>query len=100
VCRKNRRRSPTAEAIFSNIDGIEVSSAGTATDADCQVSSDLLDWADDIVVMELRYAKQMRQKFLTHLKGKRIINLNIPDRFEFMQDELVGQLKTKSSRWL
>jgi predicted protein tyrosine phosphatase len=100
VCGKNRRRSPTAEAIFSDTEGIEVSSAGTAADADCPVSGDLLEWADDIVVMEQRYAKQLRQKFPAALKGKRLINLNIPDRFEWMQIELVGQLQEKASRWL
>jgi predicted protein tyrosine phosphatase len=100
VCGKNRRRSPTAEAIFSVTEGIEVSSAGTAADADCPVTSDLIEWADDIVVMEQQYARQLRQKFPVALKGKRIIDLNIPDRFGYMQDELVGQLKAKSSRWL
>jgi predicted protein tyrosine phosphatase len=63
VCGKNRRRSPTAEAVFAEIDQLEMSSAGTAADADCPVSGDLIEWADDIVVMEKRYGDQIRSRF-------------------------------------
>jgi predicted protein tyrosine phosphatase len=42
----------SAEEIFSGMDGIEVSSAGTGVEAECQVSADLLEWADRVSVME------------------------------------------------
>jgi len=100
VCGKNRRRSPTAEAVFSSRAGIEVSSAGTAADADCPVSGDLIEWADEIVVMETRQARQLRQQFPAALKDKRIVNLNILDKYEFMQPELVAELEAKASRWI
>jgi hypothetical protein len=32
--------------------GIEVSSAGTSPEAECPVSTDLLEWADHVLVME------------------------------------------------
>ncbi len=92
VCGKNRRRSPTAEAIFSGLEDIEVSSAGTASDADCPVSRDLLGWADEIFVMEKRYARQLQAKFAEQLRRKRVVNLNVPDRFELMQPELITLL--------
>jgi predicted protein tyrosine phosphatase len=97
VCGKNRRRSPTAEAIFSGLATVEVSSAGTAKDADCPVSSDLLVWADEIFVMEKRYARQLQTKFAEHLRGKRVVNLGIPDCFELMQPELIALLEEKLS---
>jgi predicted protein tyrosine phosphatase len=100
VCGKNRLRSPTAEAIFSGIDGVEVSSAGTAADADCSVSADLLDWADVVVVMESRQARQLRKQFQSSLLNKRIVILDIPDRFAYMQPELIATLHAKSSRWM
>jgi len=59
-----------------------------------------LQWADDIVVMELRHARQIRKQFAAHLKGKRIVNLDIPDRFTLMQPELVQRLEATASRWL
>jgi predicted protein tyrosine phosphatase len=49
---KNRRRSSSAKEIFSRMDGIEVSSAGTSVEAECPVSADLLEWADRVFVME------------------------------------------------
>jgi predicted protein tyrosine phosphatase len=81
VCGKNRRRSPTAEAVFSGREGIEVSSAGTAADAECVVSGDLIEWADEIVVMESRQARQLRKRFAHSLGSKRLVILDVPDKF-------------------
>jgi len=100
VCGKNRRRSPTAEAIFAVSPGIEVSSAGTALDAECPVSGDLLEWAEIVVVMERRQAQQLRRRFSASLRGKRLVVLGIPDVFEYMQPELVTLLRARASRWL
>lgn len=99
MCGKNRRRSPTAEAVFSGMKGIEVSSAGTAADAECPLSGDLIEWADDIVVMEARHARQIRKQFSNSLRNKRLVSLDIPDRYSYMQPELVKELQAKASRW-
>ena len=40
---------PTAEAIFSGLDGFSVLSAGTSQDEETIVSADLVDWADLIL---------------------------------------------------
>jgi predicted protein tyrosine phosphatase len=95
VCGRNRRRSPTAEVLFAEIDGIEVLSAGTSPEAECPVSSDLLEWADRIFVMDKKQQGQLRVRFAEFLKNKRMVCLNIPDRFEYMQPELQGALRTK-----
>jgi predicted protein tyrosine phosphatase len=95
VCGKNRRRSPTAEAIFSGQPNLEVSSAGTAADADCPVSGDLIEWADTILVMESHHTRQLRQQFGPLLRDKRIISLDIPDRYDLMQPELVELLQAR-----
>jgi predicted protein tyrosine phosphatase len=95
VCGKNRRRSPTAEALFSGQPNLEVSSAGTAADADCPVSGDLIDWADDIFVMESRHLRQLRKQFGPLLGSKRMVSLDIPDRYELMQPELIEILQSK-----
>ena len=100
VCGKNRRRSPTAEAIFSGISNLEVSSAGTAVDAECRVSADLIEWADDIVAMESRYARQLRKQFAAALKNKRLVILDIPDKYTYMQSELITELQAKANRWM
>lgn len=100
VCGKNRLRSPTAEAIFSGREGLEVSSAGTAADAECRVSGDLIDWADEIFAMESRYGRQIRKQFGPLLRDKRLVVLDVPDRFTYMQPELIEILETKMAAHL
>jgi predicted protein tyrosine phosphatase len=95
ICGKNRRRSPTAEEIFSEMDGVEVSSAGISTDAACPVSADLLDWADRVFVMERSQKKYLNAHFSHCLKDKKIVCLNIPDIYSYMQPELAAVLRTK-----
>ena len=51
VCSENRLRSPTAEAVFSEYEGVEAVSAGTNDDAETPVSGDLIEWADVIFVI-------------------------------------------------
>jgi predicted protein tyrosine phosphatase len=95
LCGKNRRRSPSAEEIFAGMDGIEVSSAGTSAEAECQVSADLLEWADRVFVMEQSQRRYLNAHFAHSLKDKKIVSLNIPDKYGYMQAELVTVLRAK-----
>lgn len=95
ICSQNRLRSPTAEQVFSNREGFEVASAGLNPEAETPVSADLLEWADVIFVMERAHRNKLSKKFRTYLKSKRIICLDIPDEFEFMDPTLVRILETK-----
>jgi len=95
ICGKNRRRSPSAEEIFAGMDGVEVSSAGISADAECPVSADLLEWADKVFVMEQSQKKYLNAHFSHSLKDKKIVCLNIPDIYGYMQPELVAVLRTK-----
>jgi predicted protein tyrosine phosphatase len=52
VCSQNKLRSPTAEQVFAEWPGIEVSSAGTNNDAENPLSTELIEWADILFVME------------------------------------------------
>ena len=96
ICSQNRLRSPTAELVFSNRDRFEVASAGLNPDAETPVSSDLLEWADVIFVMERTHRNKLSKKFKAHLKEKRVICLDIPDEFEFMDPALVRLLEAKA----
>lgn len=93
VCAQNRLRSPTAEAVFRGVDGWEVASAGTNRDAGVPVSRDLLEWADVAVCMEKCHRDVLRQRFRGALPDDRILTLGIPDDFEFMDAELIRQLR-------
>ena len=80
VCARNRLRSPTAEAIFAAVAGVQIASAGTAPDAECLVSSDLVEWAHEIFVMEQRQRKALENRFAASLRKKRVVCQNVPDR--------------------
>ena len=95
ICGKNRRRSPSAEEIFVGMDGVEVSSAGVSAEAVCPVSADLLEWADRVFVMEQSQKRYLNAHFARSLKDKKIVCLNIPDRYSYMQPELVTVLRAK-----
>lgn len=95
ICSRNRWRSPTAEAIFSKYNNVEVDSAGLSPDAEVRLSSEQIDWADIIFVMERRHRSSLSKSFARKLNAKRIICLNIPDRYTFMDPELIQELEQK-----
>jgi predicted protein tyrosine phosphatase len=95
ICSKNRLRSPTAEAVFADYPDLEVDSAGLDRGAENLLESEMVEWADVIFVMEKSHQRKLTQNFQAWLKNKRVICLNIPDNYDFMQPELVELLKRK-----
>ncbi|MBU9579920.1 low molecular weight protein tyrosine phosphatase family protein [Ralstonia mannitolilytica] len=95
ICSRNRLRSPTAEAVFAQWPNVETDSAGLAPDADVQLNADQLDWAEVVFVMERSHQRRLSQRFGARLRGKRVVCLNIPDDYVFMQPELVALLEKR-----
>ena len=95
VCSQNRLRSPTAEEVFSSLPGIECASAGTDDLANVPLDPELIQWADAIYAMETSHRNRISKKFKNCLHGKRVIVLNIPDKYEFMEPTLVAILQRK-----
>ncbi|HAX75697.1 MAG TPA: phosphotyrosine protein phosphatase [Cyanobacteria bacterium UBA11372] len=95
ICSKNRLRSPTAEAVFSEYEGLAVESAGIDREAETPLSSEVIEWADIIFVMEKSHRSKLSKNFQPWLKGKRVICLDIPDEYEYMEPALVELLKKK-----
>ena len=100
ICSANRLRSPTAEQVFSTWPGIEVDSAGISNGASVVLSSDQVDWADMIFVMEKSHRNKLMRQFRERLKNKRVICLDIPDDYEFMDSTLVHMLERRVGRFL
>ena len=100
VCSANKLRSPTAEQVFANWPNVETDSAGLLETADVILSSDQIEWADVIFVMEKKQRSKLSKKFGRHLRGKRVICLDIPDVFGYMQPELVALLEKKAGSFL
>ncbi len=95
LCSKNKLRSPTAEAIFSNVEGWEVYSAGISNDAEVHVSVEDIEWADIIFVMEKAHKKKLSSKFGRVIKDQKVISLDIPDDYEYMDEKLIEILQSK-----
>jgi predicted protein tyrosine phosphatase len=95
LCSRNKLRSPTAEAIFSEYENIEVESAGLDKYAEVPVSTETIEWADIIFVMEKSHKQKLSKNFQPYLKDKRIICLDIPDEYQYMEPALIELLKKK-----
>lgn len=99
LCSRNKLRSPTAEAVFADHPKVEVDSAGLGSDAEVPVSLEQIEWADLILVMEPVHRRRLNQKFGRALAGKQVVVLDIPDRYGFMEPELVELLKQRCGRY-
>jgi len=95
ICSRNRLRSPTAERVFAQWPGVETDSAGLAPDAEVRVSAEQLDWATLIFVMEKNQRSKLTRQYRHALAGKRVICLDIPDDYAYMQPELISLLQRK-----
>lgn len=91
---------PDRRAGVSKRRDIEVASAGTNHDADNPLTHELVAWADLIFVMEKPHRAKLQQKFKASLKRARVICLDIPDDYEFMDPDLVRLLEAKVPRYL
>ncbi len=98
VCSQNLMRSPTAERVFDELPDVETMSAGTNVTAVTPVSAELLEWADLVVAMENEHRELLAARYPRALEDKHVFVLDIPDRFPYMDSELVALLKAEVSR--
>jgi predicted protein tyrosine phosphatase len=100
VCHQNRVRSATAERVFCKRPEWDVRSAGIGSDALVRVNERMLAWADRIFVMEERQRRELERVFPAHPKLARIVSLEIPDVYTFLDPELVELLQTRVAQHL
>lgn len=100
ICSRNQWRSPTAERIFAAGCGLRTRSAGTSKHAKHTVSVKDIAWADLIAVMEHKHRQAIQEKFAKELKHKKIIVLNIPDDYQYMDAELIEMLQLSMAAYL
>ena len=50
--------------------------------------------------MEKQHRSKVSRGFRPQLAGKRLVCLDIPDNFEFMQPELISLLESRAARFL
>ena len=100
VCSRNQWRSPTAEEIYKNYSGLNVRSAGTEPSARIKLTAKTIEWSNIIFVMEKKHKQRMVEKFPFETERKQIIILDISDEYQFMDEELVEDIKAKVSGYI
>ena len=100
ICSRNRWRSLTAEKIFDGVNGHDARSAGTEANARIKVTGGHIGWADIIFVMEKKHLSRIREKYGDQLYEKKVICLDIPDDYGFMDEELIELLRARVSEYI
>jgi len=95
ICSRNEIRSLTAERLFAQSVRFQARSAGTQSQARIRVTAGLVGWADVIFVMERVHEQKVRERFPEELTGRRLICLQVPDDYEFMEESLVEELESR-----
>ncbi|MFT7593020.1 MAG: putative protein tyrosine phosphatase [Paracoccaceae bacterium] len=90
------RQGPDAQSTAADIvrewPGIETDFGGLGQDADERVSVEHIDWVEVISVIEKRQKKRLADLFGKEVKAKRVVVLDVPDRYGYGDPALVAQL--------
>jgi len=89
ICNENKMRSRTAELVYSQNPQYEAKSAGVTRGAKVKVTSELLHWADMILLWKKNSEKFLLRKFPADIGFREIIISDIPDTYYIMEPELV-----------
>ncbi|MET4081258.1 putative protein tyrosine phosphatase [Pedobacter sp. UYP30] len=100
VCSRNKWRSATAETIYKNHQEHQVRSAGTESSARIKLNASHILWADVIFVMEKKHKQRILEKFNLESSDQEIIILDIPDDYNYMNEELIEEIRTKVEPYL
>lgn len=100
VCSENKLRSATAETYFANFDNVSTIGCGTNKDAATTISGDLIEWADLVFAMEKPHRNKLRKKYKELLSHTKLITLDIPDHYDYMDSELIKILDRKVAKFV
>ena len=96
VCSANMLRSPTiAHVLSAEPYNFNTRSAGIAGFALIPVTEELLLWADEVVCADTEHALYIRDKMIEYMIDKPIIDLKIPDIYEYRNPELIKLIKER-----
>ena len=75
-------------------------SAGTEDSARIKINSKLIVWAEIIFVMEKKHKEKLLEKFPNEISKKKVIVLDIPDIYKYMDKELIEEIQTSISEYI
>jgi predicted protein tyrosine phosphatase len=95
ICSGNLDRSPTAAMLLAEMCApMWVTSAGTERWAKNQVSLELLEESDVVLVMEEAHHRSIRERF-GDAHAEKVVVLHVPDNYVCWDPELITLLKPK-----
>jgi predicted protein tyrosine phosphatase len=100
VCSRNQWRSPTAEAIYKASREHTAKSAGTEPSAKIKLTTKLINWADIVFAMEKKHKQRIVENFPFEAASKKIVVLDIPDEYRYMDEELIENIKLSVEAYL
>lgn len=100
ICSRNQWRSPTGEQVWKNHPEVSTRSAGTSPKARRTVTAKDIQWSDIVFVMEQKHKSRLKAKFTLLLNYKDIHVLDIPDEYQYMDEELIEMMKLSVSNYL
>jgi predicted protein tyrosine phosphatase len=96
VCSANMLRSPTiAHVLASTPYDYNTRSAGTSDFALIPVTEELLFWADEIVCADTEHAVIVQKRLMDLNLDKPLVNLRIPDIYEYRNPELIMMIRQR-----
>lgn len=100
ICSRNQWRSPTGEQVWRNHPELAVKSAGTSPKAKRTMNAKDIQWANVIFVMEEKHKSRLKAQFTQLLNYKDVQVLDIPDEYQYMDNELVEIMKQTVGSYL
>jgi protein-tyrosine phosphatase len=88
-------RSRTAESIYSDDSRYIVKSAGISKNAQVRLTEDLIIWANIVFVMENKFKDIIIDLYPIESLSKKIVSLDIPDTYYYMETQLVDLIKSR-----
>lgn len=91
LCSAGLLRSPTLANVLHEEYGYNTRAAGVTTEyALVPVDDVLIEWADEVVCVEMDVFDAIGQQYQDKLKHKRVVVLAVPDMYEWNNPELRG----------
>ena len=100
VCSRNKWRSPTAERIYRDNPYIFVRSGGISTKGNHQVNERDIQWADLIIFMENWHRSKLMAQYKGIIQFPRTEVLDIPDEYQYMDEELITYVQDTVNPYL
>jgi predicted protein tyrosine phosphatase len=99
ICSRNRWRSPTAEQIWRDSESVEVRARGVSPKSQRVLTEEDVRWADVILVMERRHRSHVVDRYRDIVDRACVHVLDIPDEYQFMDPELIEELRSRAG-WI